>query len=180
MSSNPPARAQPSTAAIIGFRGGVWVIPHSPRPCEGGRLAPQERLEVHPGREYPARAGEDADPKLGVRVELVHCVPESGGHAEVECVLRLRAVDRDHQHAAAPLEDNFVLFHRPDPRSSFPPSSLRPPVTDAIDPTRAATLVDITGARKPWLAQTWATRCANGTAARTETEEREELFAALT
>ncbi len=40
--------------------------------------------------------------------------------------------------------------------------------------------MDITGARKPeWLAETWATRCANGTAARTETEEREELFAAL-
>ena len=67
MSSNPPASAQPSTAAIIGFRGGVSVIPHSPRPWKDGdsprrnalRSIPAENTPPAPVR-TPTRSSESA------------------------------------------------------------------------------------------------------------------------
>jgi len=53
ISSNPPASAQPSTAAIIGFRGGVSVIPHSPRPSKEGDSPRRNPLRSIPAENAP-------------------------------------------------------------------------------------------------------------------------------
>src|SRR3954453_16343602 len=54
-SSNPPASAPPSTAAISGLRGGVRVVPHSPRPSMAG-LSPRRNAfrSIPEGKKPPA------------------------------------------------------------------------------------------------------------------------------
>src|SRR5271166_3663620 len=66
-SSNPPASAQPSAAPISGLRGGVCVMPHSPRPGKEGdspfrnalRSIPEENVPPAP-LSTPARSSSSA------------------------------------------------------------------------------------------------------------------------
>src|SRR5271157_100419 len=66
-SSNPPASAQPSAAPISGLRGGVCVMPHSPRPGNEGdspfrnalRSIPEENVPPAP-LSTPARSSSSA------------------------------------------------------------------------------------------------------------------------
>ena len=51
--SKPPARAQPSAAPISGLRGGVWVMPHSPRPGNEGVSPLRNALRSIPAENVP-------------------------------------------------------------------------------------------------------------------------------
>src|SRR5204863_6972255 len=88
--SNPPATAQPSTAAISGLRGGAWTMPAKPRPATYGRSPATNAF-----RSIPAQ-----------RVVAVQPLERRGDalrHREVDRVARLRPVDRDDQDAAVGL-----------------------------------------------------------------------------
>ena len=52
-SSNPPASAQPSAAPTRGLRGGVWVMPHRPRPGKEGTSPLRNALRSIPAENVP-------------------------------------------------------------------------------------------------------------------------------
>ena len=74
-------------------------------------LAGHERLEVHPGAEAGAGAGDDAHRQVAVGVELVERLRHPFGHREVDRIARLRAVERDEQHAVAALGEDGLVGH---------------------------------------------------------------------
>ena len=96
MISVPPARAGPSTAAMMGLVRSRRVIPRiRPARCAGRRPAGVDLLEVGPGREHRRHAGEDADPEGVVSFELVDGVLDAVGHVSVDGVASLGPVDGD-------------------------------------------------------------------------------------
>ena len=90
-SSNPPASAQPSTAPISGLRGGVWVMPHSPRPSIAGVSPRRKALRSIPAENVPPGPGQHADPEVVGGVQLVDGGGDALGDGPVEGVLRLAA-----------------------------------------------------------------------------------------
>jgi hypothetical protein len=74
-------------------------------------LAPQERLEVHPGAERAARPGQHPDPQVAVAVQFVGRRRQRAGRRAVKRVPRLGPADGDDQHVLAPL-DRHWLRHR--------------------------------------------------------------------
>ena len=82
------------------------TIPAKPRSPTPRALARDERLEVHPGAEALARAGEDADAQLVVAVELVERRGDALGERAVDRVARVGAVERDEQDAVAALGED--------------------------------------------------------------------------
>jgi hypothetical protein len=71
-------------------------------------VAGQERLEVHPGAEGAARAGQHAHAQPGIGVELVQCRRNPPGERPVRGVARLRPVHRDHQDRLVAFDQHLV------------------------------------------------------------------------
>ena len=74
--------------------------------AEPGRLAADERAQVHAGAEEAAGAGEHADRQRVVAVELVQRARDARGDGGVDGVAHLGAVERDQQDVAAPLGEH--------------------------------------------------------------------------
>ena len=82
-----------------------------PAAGERGRLALEERLEVHARGERAARPGEHAHLQRAVRVELVGRVADPGRDRPVQGVAGLRPVDGDDLYRATALDQHLVA-HR--------------------------------------------------------------------
>ena len=95
--SHPPARAAPSTAAMIGLVRSRLAMPAKPPlgVCRLAGLAGGDRLEVGAGGEDRALAGENADPDLVVGLELVDGRLDALGDVAVDRVAGLGPVDGD-------------------------------------------------------------------------------------
>ena len=105
--SNPPASANPSTAAISGLREDRRAIPAKPRSSSHGAGASGgERFEVHPRAETFTGAGEYADRNRGVAIELLERLRDRLGGFQVDRVARLGPVERDHQNAVTALAEH--------------------------------------------------------------------------
>ena len=74
-------------------------------------LAAHEGLEIHAGAEARAGAGDDADRKVALGVELVERRRHPFGQRQVDRVARVRAVERDEQHAVAALGEDGLVGH---------------------------------------------------------------------
>ena len=102
-SSNPPATAAPSIAAITGLlslsRDGP-IGPKSPSRSTGRTSPSCERLEVGAGAEGAARPGQDRDVEILVRVEPPEGVVERPRGREIDGVAPLGPLDRHHGHPA--------------------------------------------------------------------------------
>ncbi len=77
---------------------------------EERQLALHEGLEVHAGAERPARAGEDPEPQLVGRVEVLYGICEALGHGAIDRVAGLGPVDRDDQDVVALLCEYCLFF----------------------------------------------------------------------
>src|SRR5699024_3317868 len=76
---------------------------------DGRALAAQEALEVHPGAERLARAGDDAHEQVVVRVELIEDRRHLLRHGLRGGVLRLGTVEGDDEDVAADLGEDLGL-----------------------------------------------------------------------
>ena len=113
--SHPPAVASPSTATITGLLALAVDEPGEAAALgvERAGLPGVDRLEVGAGAEHrPLLAlgvgGEDADPHLGVVLELIDRRLDAGGDIAVDGVARLGTVERDEADAAAGFVQNDV------------------------------------------------------------------------
>ena len=77
--------------------------------AEPGRLALDERAQVHARAEEAAGAGEHADRQGVVAVELVQRARDALGDGGVDGVANLGTVDRDQQDVPAPLGEYRLL-----------------------------------------------------------------------
>ena len=78
-------------------------------------LARRERLQVHPGAEALALAGDHADAEPVVAVELVERGGHRLGHRQVDGVARVGAVQGDQEDAVASLGEQWLIVHGPGP-----------------------------------------------------------------
>ena len=95
--SQPPASAGPSTAAMIGLVRSRCAMPAKPPRlvCSAPAWPRRDRLEVGPGREDGSVAGEDADPRVVVLLELVDRRLHPVGDVAVDRVAGLGPTDGD-------------------------------------------------------------------------------------
>ena len=102
----PPARAGPSTAAMIGLVRSRWTMPPKPprSVCEAGGVAGVDLLEVGAGAEHRRLAREDADPDAVVGLDLVDRVLDALGDGAVDGVAGLGPVDLDDRERSPLLE----------------------------------------------------------------------------
>ena len=77
------------------------------------RLIAEHRFEVRPGREVPARAGEDRHADVVVCVDVGPRVGHAGEHLQVERVFGLGPVHRDGRDVAALFEEQERFVRHP-------------------------------------------------------------------
>ena len=114
-SSTPPARHQPSTAAIAGFDGVSRVVPIGP---PGWSTSRSSAFRSAPAQKAcAAGAGEDEDARAVVGLELVEAAAQQLGGGAVDRVAALGAVDRQHRRRADPLVANLPAHRAPSSHS---------------------------------------------------------------
>src|SRR5487761_1569456 len=105
-SSNPPASAYPSTAAITGLTGGRRVI------------AGQEPLQIHACAESAAGAGQDEDADVLAPVQILDGLGDAGRDRPVDRVPHFGPVDGDDGDTVVNLDENLVRHVNPPEFSS--------------------------------------------------------------
>ena len=109
--SSPPATAKPSMAAISGLRDARWTMPAKPRSPTHGRSPVTNALRSIPAQKPAPAPVMTPDRELAVGVELVERRRHPFGQRQVDRVARLRAVERDEQHAVAALGEDGLVGH---------------------------------------------------------------------
>jgi len=100
-SSSPPARAWPSTAAMIGFVGGSAMIPNPPRRAVAPRSPVAAAMRSWPDEKTTSDPVRTAQRRLAVGFERVDGRFEGLGRGAVEGVAAVRSIDADDQQVIA-------------------------------------------------------------------------------
>ena len=119
-SSQPPPRANPLTAAIVGF-GNASISSKSPlhRGVEAGvQVVVAQLADVGAGDErLVAGAGERDEPDVVALAQLRERVAQLGQHLPAERVAHLGPVDRDDGEAVVDLDGERLVCHHAPPNA---------------------------------------------------------------
>ena len=98
-------------AAISGLRDPRWTMPAKPRSPTHGRSPVTNALRSIPAQKPAPAPVRTPDREVAVGVELVERRRHPFGQREVDRIARLRAVERDEQHAVAALGEDGLVGH---------------------------------------------------------------------